>query len=102
MCNRIRFSCSNFLILLRVIFDKIHFLNFNFIDNERLSLVLEISIITIGPNRHIASSQGETQRNNNHNNSINVLPYDNIQPVTGRPCFAYDIIVHQLGQGEPH
>lgn len=31
------------------------------------------------------SSQGETM----YNNSINVLPHDNIQPVTGRPCFAY-------------
>jgi len=59
-------------------------------------------IITIGPSRHTASSQGETPHNNDHNNSINVLPYDNIQPVTGRPCFAYDIIVHQLGQGELH
>jgi len=63
------------------------------------------SIIRIGPSRHTASSQGETSFNNNsnnNNNSINVLPYDNIQPVTGRPCFAYNIIVHQLGQGKPH
>lgn len=56
----------------------------------------------MGPRRHTGSSQREMPYNNNHNNSINVLPYDNIQPVTGRPCFAYDIIVHQLGQGEPH